>query len=112
MNVFGNEIGNNVPPYCEHFDFIKHINKIIADECVIIFNINKRPFNYEKYPLWKKRRKEFYGTIDTSNMNRIFLLSFYKKLFKSIGYKTIFHFYVIRHEHLDYFVYRLKNEYK
>ena len=67
---------------CEHFDFIKHINKIIYDDSIIIFNINKQPFDYEKYPLWEKCRKEFYEKVDTSNMNRKFLLNFYKKLFK------------------------------
>lgn len=108
MNVFGSKIETNEPEYCEHFDFMKHINKIISDDSIIIFNINKQPFDYEKYPLWKKRRKEFYGKVNTSNMNRKFLLNFYKKLFKNIGYKTIFHFYIIRHKHLDYFVYRLK----
>ena len=38
--------------YCEHFDVIKNIYKIINKESIIIFNVNRHPFDYEKFPIW------------------------------------------------------------
>ena len=105
--LFGSE--EEPDKYCEHFDFIKKIGNLIDDNVIIIFIINKRPFNYDKLPLWKKRRNEFYGAVDTSNMSLEFLLSFYKELFRNVGFETIFHVSVARHTpHLDYFAYNLK----
>ena len=109
MNTYGPKSENGVSHYCEHFDIINHINKIMAGEGIVIFNVNRHPFDYEKSPLWKKRREEFYNVKNTDNMNVEFLLNFYKELFRKIGFETVFHFYVVRHKHLDYFVYRLKS---
>ena len=63
---------------------------------LVIFNVNRQPFDYEKFPLWKKRRNEFYGDVDTSNMKLDFLHTFYHDLFKKLGFTTIFSIDTVR----------------
>lgn len=113
MNVYTVEkqYGDEVA-YCEHFEIIENIDKIAKDDVLIIFNVNRKPFDYEKYPLWKKRRRQFYGDIDTSNMKVEFLIDFYKSLFYKLGFKTIFCITAVRvfHQNEDmthYFAFKL-----
>ena len=65
MSVFGEK-------NCEHFDVIKNIGKLIDNEAIIVFLVNKKPFFFKKFiqknRLWKKRRKEFYGDLDVENI--------------------------------------------
>ena len=115
MSVFG--IKKNSFEYCEHFDVIKNIKKLIDKEAIVIFLVNKKPFFSKKLKkknmLWRKRRQEFYGSIDTNNMSIQFLTSFYTELFKSLGLMTIFVNSIPRHNpHLDYFVFLLRKNYK
>ena len=115
MSVFG--IKKNSFEYCEHFDVIKNIKKLIGKEAIVIFLVNKKPFFSKKLKkknmLWRKRRQEFYGNIDTNNMSVQFLTSFYTELFKSLGLMTIFVNSIPRHNpHLDYFVFLLRKNYK
>jgi len=113
MNIFGDEDMNMQNKYCEHFDVIKNIYKIIDSESVVVFNVNRHPFDYDKFPMWKNRREEFYGNIDSDNMTQDFLFDFYEKLFKNINFQTLFKFSVDRmlNDRIDtvyYFVYNLK----
>ena len=115
MSVFGEKL-----EYCEHFDVIKNIEKLIDKEAIVIFLVNKKPFFSKKLKkkniLWRKRRQEFYGKVDTNNMSIQFLSSFYTELFRSIGLNTIFSNIIPRHSpHLDYFIFMLrknKNQHK
>lgn len=104
---------NDEPVYCEHFEVLQQIGKLIDDESVVIFNVNLKPYNYEKFPKWEKRRKQFYGNVDTSNLDIDFLSDFYTKFFTKLNLKTSFNFYVRRVtpnpiEKLYYLVYDLK----
>ena len=115
MNVFG--IKKNSFECCEHFDVIKNIKKLIGKEAIIIFLVNKKPFFSKKLKkknaLWRKRRQEFYGDVDTNNMSIQFLTSFYTELFKSLGLNTVFANSIPRHNpHLDYFIFLLRKNYK
>ena len=115
MNVFG--IKKNSFEYCEHFDIIKNIDKLVDKEAIVIFLVNKKPFFSKKLKkkniLWRKRRHEFYGNVDTNNMSVQFLTSFYTELFMSLGLMTIFVNSIPRHNpHLDYFVFLLRKNYK
>lgn len=99
--------------YCEHFDFIKEIYKISNDNVIIVINVNESPYNYEQNPLWEKRRIEFFGDIDTANIDLEFLIKFYEKLFLEIGFKVIFQENVIRAKingktMMHYIAYKLK----
>jgi hypothetical protein len=96
-----NTYGNNddiltSEKYCEHFDILGNIGKLINKEALVIFNVNRNPFNYSKFPDWKKRREIFYGIKNTENITIEKLLIFYEKFFKKIGFETIFHVNVIR----------------
>ncbi len=105
--MFGPEDEPN--KYCEHFDFIKNIGKIMEDDAIIVFNVNKQPFNYEHQLAWKKRREEFYGTVNTGNLSIEFLLNFYKELFLNLNLITDFCDFVPRHlPHLDYLIFHLR----
>ena len=106
MTTFGTKKEPNL--YCEHFDFIKNIGNIIDKEAIIIFNINKNPFDYDKFPEWKKCREKFYERKRTAKLGIRFLIKFYKKLFLKIGYKTVFQKIFKRHEYSDYFVFFLR----
>ena len=99
--------------YCEHFDFIKEIHKISNDNVIIVINVNESPYNYEQNPLWRKRRIEFFGDIDTANIDLKFFIKFYEKLFLEIGFKVIFQENAIRAKvngkaMLHYIAYKLK----
>jgi len=76
--------------YCEHFDVILKILKLLKKSGILIFNINKKPFNYQKFPNWIKRRNEFYKLEDTSELKIDWLLDFYKKFFLRNNKKMIF----------------------
>jgi hypothetical protein len=113
MNIYGNENENIQNNYCEHFDVIKNIDKIMDDESIVVFNVNRHPFDYDKFPIWKNKREKFYGNMNSDNMTQDFLFDFYEKLFKKINFKTLFEFSVDRmlNERINsvyYFVYKLK----
>jgi len=116
MSVFGTK--KNSHEYCEHFDIIKNIENLMDKEAIVIFLVNKKPFFAKKLKkrniLWRKRRQEFYGNVDTNNMSVQFLTSFYTELFRSLGLMTIFVNSIPRHNpHLDYFIFMLrKNDIK
>ena len=82
--------------YCEHFDILGNIVKLIDKKAVVIFNVNRQPFNYSKFPDWKKRRDEFYGIKDTENVSIEKLLTFYEAFFKKMRLKVIFSINVVR----------------
>ena len=115
MSVFGTK--KNSHEYCEHFDIIKNIENLIDKEAIVIFLVNKKPFFAKKLKkrniLWRKRRQEFYGNVDTNNMSVQFLTSFYTELFRSLGLMTIFVNSIPRHNpHLDYFIFLLRKNHK
>ena len=115
MSVFG--IKKNSFDYCEHFDIIKNIDKLIDKEAIVIFLVNKKPFFSKKLKkkntLWREKRQKFYGNVDTNNMSTQFLTSFYIELFRSLGLMTIFVSSIPRHNpHLDYFIFLLRKNYK
>ncbi len=93
--------------YCEHFDVIPEIAKFLDTAGIVIFNINKKPFNYDQSPDWRRRRQEYYHRNQTARISIHWLLSFYKELFSKSGYSTRFCFSVSREdlEHDDYLHY-------
>ena len=93
--LFG-PIYNDEPTYCEHFEVLQQIGKLIHDESIVIFNVNLKPYNYEKFPKWERRRKQFYGDTDTSDLDIEFLINFYVQFFTKLNLTTCFNFYVKR----------------
>ena len=84
--VFDNpqSIYNN---YCEHFEALENVSFLLKDFGVVIFNINKKPFNFSKSSPWAKRRNKYYG-LEASNLETNFLLDFYSNLFNKMGFKV------------------------
>lgn len=115
--LYGPQSENLEPSYCEHFEVLKKIDRIAASDSIIVFNVNLRPYDYEKWSQWKKRRENFYGNVDTSNMSLDFLLNFYKKFFENMNFKVIFYTFVKRktpnlNEELYYFAYQIAQNHK
>lgn len=81
MNRYG---PNN--EYCEHFDVVPAVCRLLANRGILIFNVNTKPYNFDRFDEWQKRREEYYGLEDTSNLSLKFLLDFYKGMFEQEGY--------------------------
>jgi hypothetical protein len=94
--------------YCEHFDVIPDICRLLNKKGIIIFNINKNPFNFKRFPRWQEMRAKFYERKGTNRLSIQWLLNFYKNLFKKSGYSTKFCFNVMRTSYLHYLVYFLQ----
>ena len=117
MNIFGQNQEGSKKNYCEHFEILPEISKIIQDESLVIFNINRCPFDYDKYPLWEQRREKFYSNTNTNNMSLEFLHEFYANLFQKMGFRTIFYINTVRifyfeNDMIYYFAYYLKKDKK
>lgn len=102
MNCFGAH-----EQYCEHFDIIPEVCHLLNQKGILIFNINKEPYDYEKNPKLEARRKQFYHQEKTNKLSLKFLLKFYKELFCKYGYTTKFCFNISRgkYECNDFFHY-------
>ena len=112
MNVFGNTQKDS-DVYCEHFEVLEKFHKLCQNDVLIVFNVNRKPFDYMKNPSWVKRRNEFYKTTNTNDMKIEYLLDFYQNKFYELGFTTIFRINVIRvffqeYDMTHYFAYKLK----
>lgn len=47
--------------YCEHFDFINQLYKLIQKKSILAFNIVKKPYNYQQNERWNIKRQSFYN---------------------------------------------------
>jgi 16S rRNA G966 N2-methylase RsmD len=74
--------------YCEHFEALHLIIKLLKRESIVIFNVKTKPFNYSHKESWQKRRNKFYGLEDCSYLTSDFVKNFYKKYFFNLGYQT------------------------
>lgn len=90
QGLFGN--------YCEHFDFLPLLFRVMQDECLVILNvipkadadwISKYPalFNVEHL----KRRKDFYGCADPKNVSFEGMMKTYSDLCSKNGYEILWH---------------------
>jgi hypothetical protein len=94
--------------YCEHFEALPLLLQLMAKQGLVIFNINRRPFNYEQSPAWQKQRMEYYGC-DASTLDAGFFLAFYACKFAAMGLKVRFSFEEQRNkEYLSYLVFGLE----
>ena len=95
--------------HCEHFECIDLVPYLIKKQGgLVVFNINRTPFNYDKNSTWGKRRVEYYGQ-DASDLEAGFLLNFYKHKFSRLGMDVEFSFEQKRNEeYLSYLIFKLK----
>jgi len=85
--------------HCEHFDALLLLPKLLSFG-VVIFNINKNPYDIDKQPEWKKKRKEYYGEGQPD-------IVFYTDVFHCLGYSTKFAFEQKRNGFLSYLIFGL-----
>lgn len=70
--------------YCEHFEALDIAPALMASVGVVIFNVNKKPFDYDRRPDWQERRFAYYGR-DAAQLETSFLLDFYRKRIEDLG---------------------------
>tara|TARA_B110000438_G_C15629436_1_gene570294 strand:+ start:121 stop:777 length:657 start_codon:yes stop_codon:yes gene_type:complete len=95
MNVYGNK-NLEEEKYCEHFDIIDKIKRFCNEKILVVFNVNRCPFNYNLYSEWKERREDFYKNSQTHDLTITFLHKFYQQLFEKLGFDVIFKINVTR----------------
>ena len=96
--------------YCEHFDALPLTPFLCKEKSIIIFNVNKNPFDYDDYPNSKIRRKSYYGK-NAGNLSSEFILNFYKSLFNSLGFTVQDCFEEERNDqYLSYLIFFLKKD--
>lgn len=98
QGIFGNK-----SQYCEHFEVLDLLPRLIRGDAIVIFDINRAPFNYHRFPEWRARREKFYKRERTARLGLDFLARFYKRYLVARGLKVNDLFFEIRHE--DHFVY-------
>lgn len=113
MIVFDNPQGlyGESSQYCEHFEALETVKNLLSEQGIVIFNINHKPFNFDKQKEWQHRRENFYGLDDTSSIDPEFLLEFYNEFFKKRGFLTKLSFIENRNdEYLAYLVFALERQ--
>lgn len=92
--------GNN---YCEHFNVLEQIPRIITKTAAVVFVLNHHPYDRRLYQSikerdnygmegdvieqWFKRREQFYG-VDARELSLEFVSAFYNEYFKKRGVKV------------------------
>lgn len=93
--------------YCEHFEALDFIQKLIPDSAIVIFLVNKNPYDYEKHPKWQAARERFYGIPNTGKIDALFLFEWYEEFFSAMGLRTVFSFEEKRNDYISYMVFSL-----
>jgi hypothetical protein len=98
---------NTFGDYCEHFEALPLIKNLLKNDGIVIFDINLAPFDYDKFPLWRQKRFDYYS-VDATKLTSNFMLNFYSKFFNSQGFDIKFCFEEKRNkEYFSYLVYFL-----
>lgn len=93
QNVYGDK-----GQYCEHFEVLALVPQLINNDAIVIFNINRAPFNYHRFPEWRRRREKFYKRKRTAHLGVDFLERHYRQYFKRLGLKVVDIDFKVRHE--------------
>lgn len=93
--------------YCEHFEALELTPLLLSQEGLVIFNVNKNPFDYDKHPIWAQKRRDYYGK-NAIDLETDFLLKFYKERFNELSFDVNFSFEEKRNEeYLSYLIFSL-----
>lgn len=95
--------------YCEHFEALEAVGPLLDGGGVVVFNVNRAPFDLDRQAAWRARRSAFYGSADAGRLSVGFLLGFYHAFFRERGFASAFAFEEPRNaEYLSYLVFRLE----
>lgn len=110
--------------YCEHFDFIWELPRLLARPGFLLFNVNVQPFvptpeatnnviesmKPEDFEVWMERREMFYGR-NPCKIGLNWMISFYERQFGYFGWPFRFVCHHMRRsalaEHPDHIAYLL-----
>lgn len=85
--------------YCEHFEIINYIYKLIAsgEKVLYVFPVVPKPYDTEKKEnaAWLKRRETFYRTVE-KNLDLDKLFTIYDEIFEKQNLKVLQHSYTCR----------------
>ncbi len=95
MNCYADKL------YCEHFEALTLVPRLLKDSGVVIFNVKLNPYNLSIYDEWKNRRDIFYNVKDASDLSLGFIKSFYVEYFKKLNYEVDFLFTKHRKQEKD-----------
>jgi len=91
--------------YCEHFEALELSYSLLSNKGVIIFNINKSPYDLKLNMAWKLRRDNYYG-FDSINISSEQMIQFYSSKLKNYGFNVLSLFEEERNrEYLSYLVF-------
>jgi hypothetical protein len=97
--------------YCEHFEALSTLPNLMKPQAAVVFNVNRKPFDYDKWPRWQARRRQFYECPDAAQLTPEFVMDFYGWHFNRLGLTTRLAFLEPRHlSHVDYFFARLEKK--
>lgn len=95
--------------YCEHFEALDLAPSLLASMGVVIFNVNKKPFDYALHPDWQARRQAYYGC-DAGQLGQSFLMEFYNRRLEQLGMRVRYLYEEPRNaEYLSYIVAGVEN---
>ena len=90
--------------YCEHFELFPYVFGRMNSPCILILNINTKPYNFIKGSEWWKRRARFYETDkpDDISFGKIDLQ--YRKICHQSNRQTGFSFVENRKGDIHYYI--------
>lgn len=74
--------------YCEHFDVVPTVHRLLRSPAVVLLNLVPRPYGASKQPRWMTRRSTYYGVDDVVDLDVDFLLTHYETRFEEVGWST------------------------
>ena len=94
--------------YCENFEVVENIHKILNDQSVLLINIVPRPYGYSAIEeKWKERRLKFYSVYSDQSIDFYDILNAYKIKLGDVGFNISDYEYICREyaNDMDYFYY-------
>lgn len=98
--------------YCENFEVVENIHKILNDQSVLLINIVPRPYGYSDIEeKWKEKRQKFYSVHSDQSIDFYDILSAYKSKLGDEGFNISDYEYICRvyANDIDYFYYLCLN---
>ncbi|NUM87645.1 MAG: hypothetical protein HUU37_00435 [Bdellovibrionales bacterium] len=109
--VFDNPMGLYGPngEYCEHFEALTLVPRLMSRRAWVIFNVNWRPIDYKPNSAWGRRRQQFYGREAAGALEFSWLFDHYDAVFGKMGLRVLRRFSEKRAgAFVSYFVYELE----
>ena len=74
--------------YCEHFEVLPHLHRVLAPRAVVLLDLVPRPYGARQQPEWMARRSAFYGIEDAEDVDVDVMMRHYTDHFDRAGWST------------------------